>query len=323
VHDSANLPDERGNILKFNLVLIKHCDIAWNDLKAIKEHVRKLDPGIRVVLHKDRRKLHNMIRFSLRPTLAVSFVPVKRFRLFRGTILNGQMLRKSEEYLSLEKAGLPVPRWGLVVPDAQPDLSGFSEHVVVKPDGGAKGAEVKIMRRGRVRYRPWSTSFGAQSEALIAQEFIYPGVRPVSYRVETLFGRALWCLKLERSVDTPELPAPSPDGMIRGWSGQTITSGSMGSTRYSVSRDPEIIALGERAHAAFPDIPLLGVDIVRDLRDGSLWVLEVNAMGWHWYHSSRVSGPMLKEFDIDLDKEFDIFRKAAQVLVRETRARAL
>jgi hypothetical protein len=272
-----------------NLVLIAHSDMNPKDFVVIREHLRRIDPGIHTWVLHNRKHLLLRPLLALRPTLAVSFVRLKRFHLWRGRVLTGKWLRKSEEYAALESIGVPVPRWRLVTAEKEPDLSDFPPYVVVKPDGGGRGAEVKIMRRNKVRYRPWKTEVGVQSHGLIAQEFIYTGTWPVSFRVLTFLGKVLHVMRMQMDSSLPKTPEPDQTGEIRQWTGggSIVSSGKGKSRRRLVSDEHEIAALGEQAHAAFPDIPLLGVDVVRDERTGKLFVLEVNASGWVWSYSSR------------------------------------
>ena len=81
--------------------------------------------------------------------------------------------------------------------------------VVRKPDYGAKGAEVRIVKRERVRWKRVVTSAAGPSPALLVQEFIYTGLWPVSYRVNTLFGRVLYCLRLTGNTNRPVLRGPN------------------------------------------------------------------------------------------------------------------
>ena len=86
--------------------------------------------------------------------------------------------------------------------------------------------------------------------------------------------------------------------------------------------DAEIIAFGEAAHRAFPDVPLLGVDIVRRATDGKLFVLEVNASGWVWHFASPLGLRAQREFGFRFEDQFDGIRKAARVLANVARRQA-
>ena len=62
----------------------------------------------------------------------------------------------------------------------------------------------------------------------------------------------------------------------------------MGGRVRTVCNDPEIIALGERAHKAFPESPVIGVDIIRHSQSGRLYMLETNPHGAVWHFSSTL-----------------------------------
>ena len=53
-------------------------------------------------------------------------------------------------------------------------------------------------------------------------------------------------------------------------------------------QEPDIIALAEQVGAAFPSIPLLAIDILREAGTGKLFVLECNPGGNTWHFSSRI-----------------------------------
>jgi hypothetical protein len=300
-----------------NLVLVKHGDMNPRDLFAIGEHLRAMAPGVRTWITSDERKYLFYPFLALHPTVTISFVRLKRFKPWRGRVLTGQWLRKSEEYAILDAAGIPVPRWRLVQNEKTPDLKDFPRYVVLKPDGGARGAEVKIVRTCKVRFRPWTTDAGVQSDAMIAQEFVYTGHWPESYRVTTFLGKTLWVNRLTM-LPTQDPIIPEEDGTVRNWSGRAITSASKGKSRVRIIQgEAELESLAERAHAAFPGIPLLGVDIVRNPLTGQSFVLEVNASGWVWHLSSRRGlGPAGSE---GFTPEFysATLKKAASILANE------
>ena len=193
---------------------------------------------------------------------------------------------KSDEYRALDAAGIPVPRWALLGPDLSPDLSAFPAYVVTKPDRGWRGANVRIRRRGRVRYKPPADGEEAESPYTLVQEFIYTGRWPVSYRVTSLFGHMIhsWRVEAGRS----RRPLDEPDAFAGGEKGGGISIvSSAKDSVFTPCDDTEIVRFGTAAHRAFPDIPLLGVDVVRDARTGKLYVLEVNASGYVWHLDSE------------------------------------
>ena len=156
--------------------------------------VEEFDPTIHTVIVEDKpgwsAELPN------RPTFFFSPALIRNRPRIPGRIACGYPLSKSEEYSILAEAGISVPRWVTLREGELPNLEGFGDYVVRKPDYGAKGAEVRIVKRKRVRWKPVVTSAAGPSPALLVQEFIYTGLWPVSYRVNTLFGRVLYCVRI-------------------------------------------------------------------------------------------------------------------------------
>src|SRR5262249_7936685 len=149
-----------------------------------------------------------------------------------------------------------------------------------------------------------------KSSKTIAQQFIYTGPWPISYRVTTLFGQALFSLKVEASHDRPQLAGA--DG-FRATSGLSIVSNSERCT-FCYQNDSEVIRCAEEAHRAFPTIPLLGIDIVRDAATGKLYAMEVNSGGYVWHFTSRMGLGVQKQFGLNFESQFNGRRKAAQIL---------
>ena len=96
----------------------------------------------------------------------------------------------------------------------------------------------------------------------------------------------------------------------------------MGGRVRSICDQPEVIALGERAHEAFPECPVLGVDIIRDRQSGRLYVLEVNPHGNVWHMSSLLAKKMDPKHVQDLYTQFNALDRTADVLIQKTRSSA-
>jgi len=289
-----------------NLILVHQQ--TKQDRADYEEIARRVDVEVFIVDTKDGC-LHEA-RFDPRaPTLTVSPLPIKKFVPPRGALCQGFEHPKSEQYERLSRLGLPVPRWVSISPGLSLDAREWGPYVVVKPDLGRKGAEIFIKRTGRVRYR---------APAFLAQQFIYTGRWPVNYRVVTLFGRALMSWRCE--ADHRYVPLESRwDFKARG--GITVVSNKKDS-RYGLAFEADVISLAERAHAAFPDRPLLGTDIVRDADSGELYLIECNPRGDAWLISS-VMGRMIEQANgLDFAAQFGALDIAAEALARETHVRA-
>ena len=289
-----------------NLILVHQQ--TKQDRADYEEIARRVDVEVFIVDTKDGG-LHEGRFDPQAPTLTVSPMPIKKFVPPRGALCQGFEHPKSEQYERLSRLGLPVPRWVSISPGLSLDAREWGPYVVVKPDLGRKGAEIFIKRTGRVRYR---------APAFLAQQFIYTGRWPANYRVVTLFGRALMSWRCE--ADHRYVPLESRwDFKARG--GITVVSNKKDS-RYGLAFEADVISLAERAHAAFPDRPLLGTDIVRDADSGELYLIECNPRGDAWLISS-VMGRMIEQANgLDFAAQFGALDIAAEALARETHVRA-
>src|SRR6478735_8311067 len=282
------------------------------DFEELAEWARELDSELAVYLVSDAKDA-DLSNVPDLPTITVSPAPLRRLRPRRGAVFQGQHVAKSVEYRVLEALGVRVPRWTRLLPGETPDLSALGSYVVTKPDFGARGADVRIERSADARWVPPRTQlgqdFGGPFNPRLAQEFVYTGEWPHSYRVATLFGQALWAMRIEANHEREPLRGRSD------FHGQSVVSSGQGCT-FELANDAEVIALAERASAALPRVPVLGVDIVRDAGSGELFVLELNSLGYSWHFSSPSGIRFQAEFGFELSAQFDGRRKAAGVLVR-------
>jgi len=298
---------------------------AYSDYESIAARISEQVADIRVFIV-DTKKLDWELRKDAAgaPTLTVSPMPMKKFAPERGRIHQGFDFPKSEQYERLAARGVPVPNWQPIETGTSLDPNDWGAYVVIKPDLSRKGAEIKIKRTGRVRYKPpqaYDSDHPARHAALLAQRFIYTGRWPNNYRVVTLYGRALmsWHCEAMHNYRPLESRYAFRGGAEGG--GITIVSNKMGS-RYRLSAENDVIALAERAHSAFSEQPLLGTDIVRDVETGELCVLETNPRGDAWLMSSDTGNSIQADNQIDFSHQFNALDIAADVLIDRTRALA-
>jgi hypothetical protein len=292
------------------------------DFEAIARRVSELAPDIRVFIVDTKHADWSDPRFEPAvPTLTMSPMPIKRFVPPSGTVCQGHEFPKDEQYRRLAGHGVPVPDWATIVPDIALDPEQWGPYVVVKPALGRKGAEIHIKKAGRVRYKPpegFAQDHPARKAPLLAQRFIYTGKWPSNYRVVTLFGRPLLCWHCEAAHRYVPLHSRW-DFKAKG--GITVVSNKTDSI-YRLADDADVIALAAQAHAAFPDQPLLGTDIVRDADTGKLHVIECNPRGDAWLISSDMGRMIEAANGLDFEHQFGALDLATAVLISETRLRA-
>ena len=289
------------------------------DLEQIARYVEEIDPRINAVVLGEgfgHRLLHSYL--WLRPTLSVAMKRRGSPRLLPGRLLTSKPLMKSGEYRRLTEAGLPVPRWASITPDTVLDPSVWGPYVIEKPNYGALGAYVRIKRTSRVKYKHpgqlEAAHYGRRGGMLI-QEFIYTGEWPESFRVTTLLGKAILCyhqVTVGRGNPLSGRWNHGKDG------GPSIVSNTK-DMKVTLVRDNEVISLCERAHrSTFPDIPLLGFDVIRDADSGKLYILECHAHGPTWPFSSETALGIQQKNGIDFVSQFDALKTCAKILADAT-----
>jgi len=306
-----------------NLVLVHWPERqSLEDFEEIARRVEARAPEIGVLIAENKEENPEIVEKTAgQPTVVVSMMEIRRFRLEHSTVFEGHDLPKSEQYRRYRAAGIPVPDWEVIGPDTKLDPKDWGAYVIVKPDLARKAAGIVIKKTGRVRYAAPETypeDHPGRKAPMIAQKFVYTGRWANHYRITTLFGRTLFAIRCE--ADRGFRPLESRDGFkgAAGVGGAPVVSNKK-TSHYTLASDEDIIALGEKAHSAFPDIPLLGHDIVRDADTGELFVLESNTRGDVWLLSSGTGRSLQVTNGFDLYSQFDALEIATQALVDKVR----
>jgi hypothetical protein len=286
-------------------------DMTVADITAIGE---RLDPGIRFRAYSTAHShLLTPLKLLTRPSVTIELSHPWRFHPLNAKRL--RQLRKGKIYTNrvTREAGLPVPKFEVITRETVLDPAVWGPYVVVKPDLGGRGAYVLIHRTGRVRYKEPSTlsrDHPGRKGAMMAEQFIYTGPWPVSHRVLTLFGEPMLSIRYEAPHDMPPLPS-SADFKSSG-GGRSIVATRHGCA-ISLYRDEEMLEIARRVHAVFPEVPLLGQDLVRDATTGKIYVLEINPNGQTWMFTNRTGREMQAQFQLDFYQQFDALNTTARV----------
>jgi hypothetical protein len=301
---------------------------SLDDLATIARHVVDIDPGIRPFIVPVT--LPNSVTrraAAARPTLVVSPGPLLRFRPRRGKVYHGWPVPKFEELRRLREAGVPVPRTALLTPDLRLDPAEWGDLVILKPTDiptSSHGAGINLIRTRRVRYRPpaeYPPGHPGRLGPMMVQQYVDTGAVLSSHRVLTFFGEPLCAYRV--LTEMPRVDPAAPDEVIES---AVVAIQASPRRQRILQKEPDVIALARRAHAALPEIPLKGCDVLREAATGRLYVIELNSGGNTWQFSSgfterirRLDGP---DFVRRLRQQFDAMRTAARVLVARTRSEA-
>ena len=253
-----------------------------------------------------------------RPSLVFSVSPLFQFKPKCGTVWAGQPMTKLEQIKRLASEGFLVPRTEMLSPDLVLDHETWGRYVVVKPWDGAMGRDVRLLRTEDVAAHYLELTFEGK-RPMVIQPYIEHSEDgyPTEYRVLSMFGRVLYCARnrwgaLRRPL---EEIASDPSGII------ASNDKTFGRVR-TLCNDPEIIALGERAHSAFPECPTIAVDFIRNADTGQLCIMEVNPEGLSWHFSSVTSRTFTADHIRDLYSQFNALDRTAELLIEKTRAEA-
>ncbi len=313
---ASGLEEPRGPVSDrsgcVNLVLVRDMShVGDGDFEQIAELAEKHDRRVKAHVLPDKRSYLRSVRLMRRPSFVFATGPLKRFRPLRGRVFQGRPIPKSGEYRALAQAGVAVPRWAVLTETQMPDLSEFGPYVVVKPDHGGRGADVRVYRKSRVRWKPREIDRGVRRGTdRIVQDFIHTGTWPLSYRVVTLFGEAIMAFRVE--ADHSRSPLRERYGFGEA-GGVTIVSNSRGCS-IRLDADDEVVRFAQSAHRAFPDLALLGVDVLRESGSGKLYVIEVNSVGWTWHFSSPDGQRVRRETGGDAYQQLGGLPRVARIL---------
>jgi hypothetical protein len=296
------------------------------DFQEIARIVHALAPDIEVFIASDTiPSSATRRRASRRPTLIFSPGQLRGFRPSRGKLYAGCPIPKLEQLTRFKAAGLPVPEFVEITPDAVLSENEFGTFVVIKPGFSlaSHGHNMQLIRREGVRFQPreaYPDDHPGRYGPMYAQRFIDTGPFVNHHRVLTLFGAPLLAFKtIARTArppldSAPEILAQFPVKARR----------RDGPVAREFTFDADILDLARRTYSALPEIPLQGVDIVREQGSGKLYVLEANPGGNTWIFSK---GDLTARLEAALGvkrlaDQFDGFRRAAEVLIERTRAEA-
>jgi hypothetical protein len=311
---------------------------AIRDFEIIKEEIGRIDGSIAVHIAFSTLSNARLIRrLPDLPTLIVSFTSPEKFIPARGRLYRSQRLDKLQQIRLLADRGIPVPRTVPLAPGYLPKEEEWGEFVLVKPSRPrtTDGYGIELVRTRSVRYRPpddYPPDHPARAGIMTIQQYIHTGSRPSNYRVLTLFGEPLYCLKGVRSEGEIDLGADDTSLAA------TSVATTSGHRDRELAADADVLELARRVHDACPEVPLKGIDIVREEMTGRLYVLEFNPGGNTWHFSSIagihsrlelgecLGAPPEKIEEVGrnaLIAQFDAFQTAARVLVERTHAEAI
>ncbi len=319
-----------------NLIIIHRGADYVRDFSEIAGKISALDPRIAVFCVDPRASRVMPDDDWGRPTLTVALMSNFRVGIRRGPVLMNRAIHKTGQYRAFVEAGLPTPPTMRFIPGMKLDPIVFGEYVVIKPldpDLASYGRGIQLFRRKKLETMtiasfPRDHLIHRDRQGYIVQRFVDTGPLLLLYRVQTLFGVPLFCFFAREKVPLPQL-AGTDEEIER----HRITSNTGDFRLRTLCSEADVLELGSRVGQALPDIPILGIDIIREEKSGKLFVLECNPGGNTWHFSSKLAigirqqiggGSLVGAKTAErtgrqmLIDQFGAFDRAAEVLVEKT-----
>jgi hypothetical protein len=317
-----------------NLVLVYDPSLhGIADFRAIAERIAARAPDVRpfVVLPDARAARDLPVETWRDPALTVAFGPSKGFQPLRGPVIACRPISKLDQYARFLPHSIDTPRtalfrFGMALPEED-----WGDFVVLKPADltlTSHGDFIQLMRaRHAAALRPQDlpANHPAHSGGALVQSFIDSGENPCRTRILTLFGEPLYTQNAVLLKKRPALDAPDETLAAAVIATNATAASGRDDRRLMPDGSPDMLAFGRRIAAAFPEIPLLGIDAIRRAADGRLFALEVNAGGNTWHFSSptwakaRATYPTVAA---DMYGQFGALDVAARVLADAARRHA-
>lgn len=294
------------------------------DFRDIAQRIAKIAPEIKThVFHPYR---FSALRETVweHPALLVNMTLSEPLKMPRGAALLSRPLSKLQQDEMFRLAGIRTPLTAQYEIGMPIDEKVWGEFILMKPMPlhlTSKNIGIQVFRTPRLSGMTASDFPGdhlVHSTDMLIQQFVDTGPHLEKYRALTLCGEVLYIARSTNVQKRPQLS--SPDAVIEAANFQSDGS------HVEYGQYPEVHEFARRMAAAFPAVPLLGCDIVRDVGSGELTALEVNAGGNVWHFSSQLQADRRARLPEDMKRrqeQYGAFDVAAKAFVKATRRMAM
>ena len=285
------------------------------DFHRIAAAIRSQGISARLVRHKRSEQIA-LLPLWLSQSMSIAMVRRTDRKLLPGKFFSGVKGSKIDEYRTLSAAGVSVPRWEELRPDTKLDPAEWGPYVVEKPSVGRAGANVRIRKIGRVKFADrasYPPDHLGRRGPMIVQKFVYTGEWPVSYRVITVFGEVVLCIR-----QTTRRGEPLRARWDFGKGGGTAIVSNTRSMEVVLDANPEMMETARSAHrSAFPDVPLLTFDMAKDIETGEIGIFECHPYFPYWPFSRAIQASIQKANGINYESQFDIMATIGRAIAKK------
>ena len=304
-------------------LLILHTPGAQDlsDWRSVKKKITALAPDIEVRIGENGKPDPVTSQWQItRPSLVFSPIGLHRYALDGGKVYDGRDLDKLVEIQRLKMAGVSVPRTLELLPGLAPSPEVWGEYLIAKPLGGSFGRGIRLIKTRELASQYQSLTNLGRDRVMVQQyiDQVDTDGHLVDWRVLTIFGRPLFCER--RTVNTKRPPL---DDVVRDPAAIIAANDTRNEIDRAIIVDDGVLALAARACAALGEVPVLGIDIARDVNTGGVYVFECNPGGNTWHLSSEI-GKFTRHgrHRRALYNQFGALDVVAEALIEKTRVEA-
>ena len=306
---------KKGLILVFRLE-------SLDDFRNIARRVYKLDPSIQVVGFADRIDPKGIPPgfFNLPHLVIYLCNPPPDDYAHSSPKLAVRAMGKIEEYEHFKMHSipcLPIERfeWGMTL-----DPKVYSDWVVLKPANiQSTGKDVNMVPTkviSELKLSDFPEDHLIHQDSYLVQKLLKTGENPNTYRA-TVFMGAILSSGFARMI----YPYPAESSGLSTLLSTTVATNFLSHRTRHFVKDIEANNLALKVAEAFPNNPLLAIDILRDEDTNKLYVLETNRGGNTWHFSSAISRNY-PGYDDAARKaailQYNAWDRAAEALVKKT-----
>ncbi len=275
-------------------LIVVHREESADDFREIAIRIKKLDPAICGAMAPGYISEEMLPpHFLALPLLVVYLVNPPASNADQGVIRNAthiavESINKIEEYEHFKKHNIPcLPiirfQWGMEL-----DQEIYGDWVVLKPENiQSTGQDVNMVPTKLIptlKLSDFPKDHLMHRDSYLVQKLVKTGENPNTYRA-TVFMGAILSSGFARMV----YPYPVESSELSTLLSTTVATNFLSQRTRHFVKDLEANDLALKVAEAFPNNPLLAIDILRDGDTNKLYVLETNLGGNTWHFSSALS----------------------------------
>lgn len=299
------------------LILVVRSE-SIEDFRSIAKRIRKIDPNMDIIIFGGEIYSHQIPNHFLnQPTLTIYLVNPPLIK--KPSDLAVKHLSKIDEYEHFKQHNIPcLPiekfQWGMT-----PNESIYGDWVVIKPENvNSSGKDINMIPTKAIsslKSSDFPLDHLIHQDDYLVQKFIKTGQKSAQYRAGIFLDEVIYS-----RIFTSDIDYPSPGTDLKRLLKTSVASNV---ENRSVGRivDDAMNCLALEVAKSLPQLPLFGIDILKDETSGKLYVLEINAGGNVWHFSSLST----KKYNVDrkaLVLQYNAWDRCAEALIRKVNEHA-